>query len=221
MAKIKRLLRYFVLSLIIVGLIIAGSFIMLCWRIDSYGRADRAAKANVIVIMGALVEENGQPGPDLLARTAHAVELYKLGYAPYIICAGGEAGDYMSAAAVAKRLAISQGVAPEAIWIADGSRNTREDAARAATVMIAQGWDTALVVSHPLHLYRTKLFFEDHNIAVYSSPTTTDLGVIPLRWRVYYTVREAVGVLWPYLEALGLPENWTRKLQSWVYHNAP
>jgi len=51
---------------------------------------------------------NGQAGPDLEARTAHAVSLYQAGLAPRIICTGGVKGERSSAAAVAEAFPLSQ-----------------------------------------------------------------------------------------------------------------
>jgi hypothetical protein len=30
-------------------------------------------------------------------------------------------------------------------------------------------------------------------------------------------IREGAGIIWPYLEKAGLPEEWTAALQEWVY----
>lgn len=192
-------------------------FGVLCWRVDRQGRTDEARPADAIVVLGAAVQPDGQPGPNLRERVRHAVELYRAGYAAHVICTGGERGDPTSAAAVACKLAMQQGVPPEALWLADGSWDTLADARFAAEVMAAQSWRTALLVTHPLHAYRARRFFRQAGVQAYASPTTTDLSAIPQPWRAYYTVREAVGVLWPLLERAGLPAAWTARLQRWVY----
>jgi uncharacterized SAM-binding protein YcdF (DUF218 family) len=177
-----------------------------CWALASFAGAWIAA-----------VQPDGQPGPNLRERVRHAVELYRAGYAAHVICTGGERGDPTSAAAVACSLAMQQGVPPEAVRLADGSWDTLADARFAAEVMAAQSWRTALLVTHPLHAYRARRFFRQAGVQAYASPTTTDLSAIPQPWRAYYTVREAVGVLWPLLERAGLPAAWTARLQRWVY----
>ena len=103
------------------------------------------------------------------------------------------------------------------VFLADGSANTEEDAHQVATVMAHHGWRTAVVVSHPLHMYRAKLLFEREGLTVYTSPTTTDVDRIDLPWRAYYTIREVVGILWPYLEEAGFPAAWMATLQQWAY----
>jgi len=213
-----RLFRYIVAALGLVSLSAIALFLKLCFDIDRQGRVDRAQPADAIVVLGAQVLPNGQAGPDLEARTAHAVGLYQAGLAPRA-CTGGVKGERSAAAAVAGNLASSLGVPQEAIFLADGSWKTQEDAVQTAAVMAQHGWQTAIVVSHPLHVYRAKLFFEREGIVAYTSPTTTDVDGIAQPWRTYYTVREGAGVLWPYLERMGFPSHWTARLQKLVYEH--
>lgn len=212
-----RLVRYVPLVLVSLALAVVVIFGLLCLYIDYYARQDLAQQADAVVVLGALVLPSGRPGPDLTIRTEHAVGLYQAGLAPRFICAGGVRDDAASAASVCRSLAISLGVPEEAVVLADGSANTEEDAHQVATVMSQHGWQTAIVVSHPLHMYRAKLFFEKEGLVVYTSPTTTDVDAIPLPWRAYYTIREGAGILWPYLEQAGFPPDWTAALQKWVY----
>lgn len=214
---VRRLVRA---VLILAGcVLLAGvaQFAYLAWRINQTGARDQAQPADAIVILGALVEPNGQPGPDLRSRTLHAVELFQNGLAPYVVCTGGYHGDRLSAAAVACRLAVAQGVPADRVLLADGSQNTGEDAQSARRLMSARGMDSAVLVSHPLHLERARLLFEGQGIAAYPSPTSTDLHLIPWRTRAWLTARETVGILWIGLEDLGLSADWTARLSRWIY----
>jgi uncharacterized SAM-binding protein YcdF (DUF218 family) len=212
-----RIVRSILVTLASLGLIALLVLASLCFQIDRYGRSDMAQPADAIVVLGALVLADGQPGPDLTTRTQHAVTLYRAGLAPSLICTGGVRDEPASAASVSRALAISLGVPEQAIFLADGSSNTEEDAKRVAMVMDGHGWRTAIVVSHPLHMYRVKLFFEREGLIIYTSPTTTDVDRIDLPWRTYYTLREGAGILWPYLEQAGFPTAWTAALQKKVY----
>lgn len=212
-----RLVRALLTLVALVLLAGAITFFYLGWRINLTGARDGARQADAIVILGARVEPDGQPGPDLLVRTQHAVDLFQRGLAPYLICTGGYQGDRLSAASVACGLAVSQGVPAEKVLLAEGSMTTREDAASAAALMVSRGWQTANVVSHPLHLERARLLFEGEGIMVHPSPTSTRLGAIPWRTRAYLTAREAVGIVWIGLEELGVPYEWTIPLSRWVY----
>ncbi len=187
-----RLFRY---PLIGLGLAIAipiALFLKLCLDIDRQGRADQAQPADVIVVLGARLLPDGRPSDDLKERTWHGVELYRAGWAHNVICTGGPTAGHSSGAAVAKRLAVSWGVPEEQIFLAEDCLITSDEARRTAAVMAEHGWQRAILVSHPLHVYRVKLLFEREGVITYTSPTTTDVDGIALPWRVYYTVREGL-----------------------------
>lgn len=214
---VRRLVRglFMLVGLLLLAAVI--TFLYIGWRINDTGTRDLAERADAIVILGARVEPDGQAGADLRERTLHAVTLFQRGLAPYVVCTGGFRDDRLSAASVGCQLASSQGVPLEKLALADGSMTTREDAISASQLMLARGWKTAIVVSHPLHLERARLLFEAQNISVYPSPTNTDLRTIPWRIRAWLTAREAVGIVSIGLEEFGLPADWTHFLSRWVY----
>ncbi len=201
----------------LLGLAAAAAFLYLCWEINRTGASDEARPADAVIVLGARVEADGRPGPDLRVRTQHAIGLYRQGLAPFVVCTGGYRDDPLSAAAVACALAVDQGVPREQALLADGSMTTREDAARAADLAAARGWKTAILVSHPLHLERARLLFEGERLTVYPSPTNTDLAAIPWLTRAWLTARETAGIIWIGLEALGVPYEWTSLLSELVY----
>jgi uncharacterized SAM-binding protein YcdF (DUF218 family) len=88
-------------------------------------------------------------------------------------------------------------------------------------LMLANGWHTAILVSHPLHLERARILFEAQGLTVYPSPTNTDLDAIPWRTRAWLTARETAGILWLTLEDMGVPYEWTGLLSHLVYGPAP
>lgn len=195
----------------------AVTFLFISWRINHTGAHDQAQRADAIVVLGARVEPDGQPGPDLRVRTQHAVRLFQRGLAPYLICTGGYQADRLSAAAVACDLAVDQGLPEGKVLLADGSMTTREDAVSAGELILNRGWQSAILVSHPLHLERARLLFEQQGITVYTSPTNTDLSTIPWRTRAWLTAREAVGIVWNGSGGFGVPYEWTVPLSRWVY----
>jgi uncharacterized SAM-binding protein YcdF (DUF218 family) len=214
---LRQLFRAVLTAVVFVSVAGMASFLYLCWQINQTGAKDKAQPADAIVVLGARVEPDGQPGPDLRSRTLHGVRLFQRGLAPYLICTGGYDNDRLSAAAVARKLAVSQGIPKKKILLADGSMTTREDAASVRTLATARGLRTAILVSHPLHLERARLLFELQGITVYPSPTSTDLASIPWRTRAWLTAREAVGIVWAVLGELGVPVDWSIPLSRWVY----
>jgi uncharacterized SAM-binding protein YcdF (DUF218 family) len=218
---IRRLSRALLTVATLVLLAGAITFLYIAWRVNHTGLADRAQQAHAIVVLGARVSADGTAGPDLYERTRHAVHLYQQGLAPYLICTGGYQGDRRSAAAVARDLAVSMGVDPARILLAEGAMTTQEDAASAWKLMSARGWQRVILVSHPLHLERARLLFEAEGLTVYPSPTNTRLDAIPWQTRAWLTLRETVGIIWIGMEALGAPYEWTLPLSRLVYGPAP
>lgn len=212
-----RIARLTLISTAFLALAGMASFFYLCWQINRTGSHDAAQPADAIVILGARVEQDGQPGPDLQSRTLHGVSLFQRGLAPYLICTGGYQNDRLSAASVARNLAVSRGVPAEQVLLADGSMTTREDALRTRQLVDAYGLQTAILVSHPLHLERASVLFEGQGVTVYPSPTSTNLESIPWPTRARLTIREAVGIVWVGLEAVGVPYDWTVPLSRWIY----
>lgn len=210
-AAVKRVLQtlgLLVLAMTLTAVLVVG---VLSWQINRLGSQDRAQPADAIVILGARVEADGSPSSDLLSRTYHAIDLYNAGLAPVVICAGGAGGDRLSAGAVACRFAVQElGLPAERAWVIQDSDawTTGDEATVVAEMMRSNGWQSAILVSHPLHLYRARWLFQRQGLDVLTSPTNTDLGRIAPPLRAWYTLREAGGVLltaaedWPMVDRL-------------------
>jgi uncharacterized SAM-binding protein YcdF (DUF218 family) len=217
---IRRFLRAALIVSLLMVVAAAITFLYIAWRINDTGSHDRAQEADAIVVLGARVTPEGAPGPDLRVRTLHAVDLYQQGLAPYLICTGGYRGDRLSAAAVARDLAVAMGVPPERILLAEDSMTTGEDAVRVGELMLNRGWSSTILVSHPLHLERARVLFQGQGLTIHPSPTNTDLSSIPVQERARLTSREAMGIIWASLEAAGLPDEWTAILSAYVYRSS-
>jgi uncharacterized SAM-binding protein YcdF (DUF218 family) len=218
---VKRSLSILTFGTALVAALALVAFGWLVWQVDRLGRRDDARPSDVIVVLGARVLPDGSPGPDLTSRTQHAIDLWQKGLAPYIICSGGYKNERLSAAAVCKRYAAVHGVPGNDIWLADGSQNTIEDARSTAEVMAERGWRSAILVSHPLHLYRALWLFRQAGVDAVTSPTSTQTERISLPYRTWYALREAGAIIVTNLNARGcLPPQWTTRLQT-ISYNLP
>ena len=214
----KRAVLGLLRTLLLLILIALLGFAFLAWQIDRLGSRDDAGPADAIVVLGARVNADGSPGSDLTSRTYHAVDLWLAGHAPHIICTGGFKNEPLSAAAVCRRFAIALGVPADRVHLADGSSNTVEDAASTAQVMAEQGWRKAILVSHPLHLYRARWLFRRAGLDVVTSPTSTEVERISPPLRAWYAAREAAAVLITALDGWKIvPPEWIARLQRWTY----
>jgi uncharacterized SAM-binding protein YcdF (DUF218 family) len=214
----RRVFRAILRGIALLLLVALMAFAILAWQIDRLGSRDDAQPADAIVVLGARVNADGSPGSDLTSRTYHAVDLWLAGYAPNIICTGGFKNERLSAAAVCRRFAIELGVPADRIYLADGSSNTIEDAASTAQVMADQGWRKAILVSHPLHLYRARWLFRRVGLDVITSPTSTEMTKIAPPVRAWYAVREAAAIVITAVDGWRIvPPEWIARLQRWTY----
>ena len=171
--------------------------------IDGYGRVDRAQRADVIVVLGAGLRRDNTPGPALIRRAAHAVELWRAGYAPVIICTGGKPGNRTrSEADACAELLHDNDVPDDAILLEDLSRSTEENALETHNIMQANNWQSAVVVSDGFHLFRALRLFRNEGILIFTSPVSVEP---PLGEHIVYLLREVAAFHWQLLkESLSL-----------------
>jgi uncharacterized SAM-binding protein YcdF (DUF218 family) len=166
--------------------------------IDAYGRVDRAQQADVIVVLGAGLRRNNTPGPALTRRAARAVELWRAGYAPIIICTGGKPGNRTrSEADACAELVRAAGIPADAILLEDRSRSTEENALETYTLMQANNWQSAIVVSDSFHLFRALRLFRNEGLLIFTSPAANSP---PAREYVVFLAREVVAFHWQLLK---------------------
>ena len=158
--------------LVIVGLLIiyTGKNIYDIW---SFSTVDQKCRADVAIILGAAVYTE-EPSPVYRERINHGITLYKEGYVDKIIVTGGSPdGSEMSEASVAKKYLLEQGIPDEVVFTEDTSTITQENLENSKVIMDEYGYETAIIVSDPLHMKRAMLLAEDAGIKAYSSPTHT------------------------------------------------
>ncbi|GAW93497.1 YdcF family protein, partial [Calderihabitans maritimus] len=121
-----------------------GLLVLFLWALKNAGNylvvSDPLEPAEVIVVLGGELE-----------RVDWAVTLYREGYAPYIILSGA-----------ARRMgyrAVSRGVPWEALILEDEARSTYENAVFCRRIILEQGFRSAIVVSSPYHMRRSKFTF--------------------------------------------------------------
>jgi len=197
---LRRLFIAGLAGVFLAGIVGMTALFWLAWQIDSVGLGDPPQQTDAIVVLGARVRADGEPGSDLYSRTRWAVSLFHervaLGENPVLITTGGYTNDRLSAAAVAQRKAIEWGVPAERIFLADGGQTTGEDAQAAAALMAAHSWRSVTLVSHPLHLYRSRWHFERAGVPEIHTYPAGNRERLPGPARLYLSSREAFGVAW-------------------------
>lgn len=99
-------------------------------------------------------------GEDAEARGAVALELFRQGAAPVVVCSGGiQDPPRRLSGDAAGALLLARGLAPDRILIEPASQNTREQAVNVLALAIANEWHRLLLVASPYHLPRAFLTF--------------------------------------------------------------
>jgi uncharacterized SAM-binding protein YcdF (DUF218 family) len=168
-----------------------------------YGLTDRAQHEDVIIVLGAGLNENLTPNDATIRRGQRAAELWKQGYAPMLICSGGFATwASRSEADGCAQVLRESGIPADAIILEDRSRSTEENAFYSHQIMQARGWKTALVVSDGYHLLRATWIFSAEGIPGSTSPA----ALPPFGDLVRALIREVVALYWQVFKTiLNLP----------------
>jgi len=146
-------------------LVLAGSTLALaCVAWAALARAyapsgnTSATRFDAIIVLGGLVDRDGNPSPVLLSRITEGVREYERGVAPRIIFTGGRDNGFIEANVMA-RAAQAEGVPAASIFMEPNARNTIQNACFSVRIMQQHGWRSAEVVTSPVHLPRADLIF--------------------------------------------------------------
>ena len=163
--------RIFSLGIVILLVVLVG----IGAGIVRYGRVDEKRPCDVAIVLGAGTF-NGEISAVYRERINHGIWLWENGYADFLIFTGGYGeGSNMADSAAARAYAMSQGMPEEYIYIEEVSTITEENFSEAKKVMDLHGWQSALIVSDPLHMKRAMLMAGDYGVMGYSSPTPTTM----------------------------------------------
>lgn len=166
----RRRLRRIAIWLLIAGISWCVILGIIIWR---YGTHDRAAKSDCIIVLGAAVHGT-TASPVFAERIRHGISLYDSGYAPKLLFTGGFGdGQNHSEASVGRCIAIQHGIPVGDILVEEKSRTTQQNLSEAHSVMRQHQFDSAIIVSDPLHMKRAMMMADDLGIVAASSPTPT------------------------------------------------
>lgn len=160
-------------ALLSIGIVLILYIISIAISIWNYGEKDEKQSADVAIVLGAATS-NGEVTPVFQERINHGIWLYENGFVKTLIFTGGIGeGNEKSDAWVAKQYAIEQGIPESVILLEEQSTITQENIENAKKIMDDNCYNTAIIVSDPLHMKRAMLMADDYGIKAYSSPTPT------------------------------------------------
>jgi uncharacterized SAM-binding protein YcdF (DUF218 family)/glycosyltransferase involved in cell wall biosynthesis len=109
--------------------------------------------ADAIVVLAGGVGESGRAGGGAQERLKQAIDLYRAGYAPYLVLSSGFVYSFHEAQSM-RTLAIGQGVPEAAIALDERATNTYENVRYVDEILRDHRWRRILLVSSPYHMRR-------------------------------------------------------------------
>lgn len=201
--KLRRVLQ----SLGLIVLIAAVYFVVSLLQVWNTGRSADRQPVGAIVVLGA-AQYDGRPSPQLQARLDHALELWNLNLASYIVVTGGkQEGDRFTEAAASRKFLESSGVASDLIFEENSGTTTYASLLAVSQVANQLSIDRVLIVSDPFHLLRAELIANE--VGFSASSSATQLSVIRGGDAFRHNLQEAVGVAVGRIVGFRRVDSWT------------
>lgn len=201
--KLRRVLQ----SLGLIVLIAAVYFVVSLLQVWNTGRSADRQPVGAIVVLGA-AQYDGRPSPQLQARLDHALELWNLNLASYIVVTGGkQEGDRFTEAAASRKFLESSGVASDLIFEENSGTTTYASLLAVSQVANQLGIDRVLIVSDPFHLLRAELIANEVGFSASSSATQS--SVIRGGDAFRHNLQEAAGVAIGRIVGFRRVDSWT------------
>ena len=201
--KLRRVLQ----SLGINVLITAVYFFVSLLQVWNTGRSADRQPVGAIVVLGA-AQYDGRPSPQLQARLDHALELWNLNLASYIVVTGGkQEGDRFTEAETARKFFESSGVASDLIFEENSGTTTYVSLLAVSKVASQKKSARVLIVSDPFHLLRAKLIASEVGLDATSSSTRS--SVIQGGDAFKLNLQEAAGVAVGRIVGFQRVDSWT------------
>jgi len=203
--RIRRRIKRFLLFMFLAALLYFAAFAS---AVHFTGLQDTSQPADVIIVLGAGLREDGRPGPALTRRTRHAAALWHDGIAPLVLCTGGQSEYYpRTEAAACREILLAAGLPDEAILTEERSRSTEENAIYSKRLLDDLRLSRLVLVSDSYHMLRAGWLFGMQGIETYASPVPADRIRGPLVYP-YSLVREFIAFNWQlFKDIFGIP--WT------------
>ena len=142
---------------------------LIWWMASPLKLSAPPTKADAIVVFAGGVGESGRAGGGAQERLRQAIDLYKGGYAPYLVFSSGYVYSFREAESM-RALAIDQGVPASVIVLEERATNTYQNVRFTNDILSDHRWRRILLVSSPYHMRRAVLVWRKQ---------APDLEVVP------------------------------------------
>ncbi len=160
-----------------------------------FGTTDYRRAADVAVVFGAQVHDNGAPSTSLRDRMDTAVALYKDRLVKKVLVSGGVGDSGYNEALVMRDMAVKAGILREDVIVDSSGVNTEATVRNSIPFFAAKPPSRVLAVSQFYHLPRIKLAYQRAGRDVFTVPAGTSTAIketprlvlreVPAFW-VYY-----------------------------------
>ena len=182
-------------------------FLLSLFQVWNTGRSDDRQPVDAIVVLGA-AQYDGRPSPQFQARLDHALELWKLDLASYIVVTGGkQVGDRFTEAAAARKFFESNGVTVNLIFEENLGKTTYASLLAVSQVASERKIERVLIVSDPFHQLRAKLIAQEVGLDAITSATRS--SVIRGGDAFQRNLQEAAGVAVGRIVGFQRVDSWT------------
>ncbi|MBN1501779.1 MAG: YdcF family protein [Spirochaetes bacterium] len=166
--KLFRLYKYVKRTAFVMA-VLTGFYVLF---IVLFGHLDDITKADVCVVLGNKVNEDGTVSKRLQARLDECLELYNLNYFSTIIVSGGIGKEGFDEAEVMRLYLISKGVDGKNIITDSNGVNTLMTAKFTEKYLRENGYHSVIIVSQYFHILRSVVIFRKLGIKTvyHSSP---------------------------------------------------
>lgn len=172
--------------------VVAGTAV----RVWQVARIDDWSHADAIVVLGA-AQYSGTPSSVFEARLEQAVQLYENGVSDTVVTVGGkQEGDLYTEAAAGKNYLMSRGVPGDAILAVEEGTDTLLSVEAVSREMHERGMSSAVLVSDPWHLLRTRTMARDAGLDAWTAPTRTGPAVFTRESQIHGIARETGALVW-------------------------
>ena len=132
----------------------------------------------IVILSAEALRDNGvlEPGPLTLERLRTGAALYRSTGLPVLVTGGKADDDDDGTLAATMVRSLRDDFNVPVRWVEEVSRDTRENAAFSAPLLLRDGVRSAYVVTHAWHIKRSVLAFAGTGIAMTAAPVRMDEG---------------------------------------------
>ena len=182
-------------------------FLLSLFQVWNTGRSDDRQPVDAIVVLGA-AQYDGRPSPQFQARLDHALKLWKLDLASYIVVTGGkQVGDRFTEAAAARKFFETEGVLDNLIFEENLGKTTYASLLAVSRIASERKIERVLIVSDPFHQLRAKLIAQEVGLDAITSATRS--SVIRGGDAFQRNLQEAAGVAVGRIVGFQRVDSWT------------